>query len=546
MHFFIYGRKSVYTGKGESIENQLEMCKQYIQNKFSDQSEQDITVYEDEGFSAKNTDRPQFQQMLRDMKRQKPDYLVCYRLDRISRNVSDFSALIEELNDRNISFVCIKEEFDTSKPMGKAMMYIASVFAQLERETIAERVRDNMLMLARTGRWLGGTTPLGYTSEKMQEVVIDGRMKTSWRLREQPEELRIVDLIFEKYLELHSISGVSKYLAGQGIRSRKGKSYSLEGIKQILQNPVYCAADQDAFDYFTACHSDVSFEAGECTGKYGLLSYNKRDYKKKHAPRQPVSQWIIAIGKHRGRIPGRKWAAVQNALKEIMPAEGGPAPVKNDYSLLSGMIRCSQCGSRMFAKRRTGREANRRVYDYICGSKIQGGRKACSCQNISGRQADDAVCRFLREYASEDGGLCRMLERLKDRLQKQLQRQPQSQPQGNRPGSIAAQIDRCRAEMNQLMNSLAEGQLCSAFIRQVNGRIGELDQKLSRLLQERQRQEAVRLPDDREEASGILSGGHYALKDQIAVLSVRDKRQLLRLMAEKVLWDGERLHIYMR
>ena len=239
MHFFIYGRKSVYTGKGESIENQLEMCKQYIQNKFSDQSERDITVYEDEGFSAKNTDRPQFQQMLRDMKRQKPDYLVCYRLDRISRNVSDFSALIEELNDRNISFVCIKEEFDTSKPMGKAMMYIASVFAQLERETIAERVRDNMLMLARTGRWLGGTTPLGYTSEKMQEVVIDGRMKTSCRLREQPEELRIVDLIFEKYLELHSISGVSKYLAGQGIRSRKGKSYSLEGIKQILQNPVY-------------------------------------------------------------------------------------------------------------------------------------------------------------------------------------------------------------------------------------------------------------------------------------------------------------------
>ena len=107
------------------------------------------------------------------------------------------------------------------------------------RETIAERVRDNMLMLARTGRWLGGTTPLGYTSEKMQEVVIDGRMKTSCRLREQPEELRIVDLIFEKYLELHSISGVSKYLAGQGIRSRKGKSYSLEGIKQILQNPVY-------------------------------------------------------------------------------------------------------------------------------------------------------------------------------------------------------------------------------------------------------------------------------------------------------------------
>ena len=137
MQFFIYSRKSVYTGKGESIENQIEMCRQYIHAKFSEACDSDIVVYEDEGFSAKNTDRPQFQQMLRDIPRKKPDFVVCYRLDRISRNVSDFSALIEDLNDRSISFVCIKEEFDTSKPMGKAMMYIASVFAQLERETIA-------------------------------------------------------------------------------------------------------------------------------------------------------------------------------------------------------------------------------------------------------------------------------------------------------------------------------------------------------------------------------------------------------------------------
>ena len=176
MKFFIYSRKSVYTGKGESIENQVEMCKQYIYTKFPNTINANIFVYEDEGFSAKNIDRPQFQKMLQDIPMQKPNFLVCYRLDRISRNVSDFSSLIEGLNDWGISFVCIKEEFDTSKPMGKAMMYIASVFAQLERETIAERVRDNMLMLARTGRWLGGTTPTGYRSKKHQEIIIDGKI----------------------------------------------------------------------------------------------------------------------------------------------------------------------------------------------------------------------------------------------------------------------------------------------------------------------------------------------------------------------------------
>ena len=88
--------------------------------------------------------------------------------------------------------------------LGKAMMYIASVFAQLERETIAERVRDNMLMLARTGRWLGGTTPTGFTSEKIQEIIIDGKIKTSCKLKDNPEELKTIDCILEKFLELRS------------------------------------------------------------------------------------------------------------------------------------------------------------------------------------------------------------------------------------------------------------------------------------------------------------------------------------------------------
>ncbi|MFR3755417.1 MAG: recombinase family protein [Enterocloster sp.] len=202
MRIYIYSRKSVYTGKGESVENQIEMCREYISAKIPESDKAEIVVYEDEGFSAKNTNRPQFQKMLRDIKLNKPEYVVCYRLDRISRNVSDFSSLIEDLNSYNISFVCIKEEFDTSKPMGKAMMYIASVFAQLERETIAERVRDNMLMLARTGRWLGGTTPTGFTSEKIQEIIIDGKIKTSCKLKDNPEELKTIDCILEKFLEL--------------------------------------------------------------------------------------------------------------------------------------------------------------------------------------------------------------------------------------------------------------------------------------------------------------------------------------------------------
>ena len=94
-------------------------------------------VYEDEGFSGGNTKRPEFQRMLKDIKKKKYDALICYRLDRISRNISDFSDTIKMLENTETQFISIKEQFDTSTPMGRAMMYITSVFAQLERETIA-------------------------------------------------------------------------------------------------------------------------------------------------------------------------------------------------------------------------------------------------------------------------------------------------------------------------------------------------------------------------------------------------------------------------
>lgn len=227
MKLAIYSRKSKYTGKGEAIENQIEMCRNYINSHFEGVQESDIVVFEDEGFSGKTTARPQFLKMMAEARAGGFDYIVCYRLDRISRSVSDFSTLIEELNDHKISFICIKEQFDTSTPMGRAMMYIASVFAQLERETIAERVRDNMLMLARTGRWLGGSTPTGFTSEKNEEFIMDGKVKTSCKLIWDSTEIEIVKLICSKYMELQSISGVSKFLIKEQIKSRNGKFFSL-------------------------------------------------------------------------------------------------------------------------------------------------------------------------------------------------------------------------------------------------------------------------------------------------------------------------------
>ena len=123
MRIAIYVRKSKWTGRGESIENQIHMCREYIEKFIEDSGEAQILVYSDEGFSGKDTNRPEFQKMLEDMKQGPFQYLVCYRLDRLGRNLADLALLIEKLNREHTEFVSIKEHFDTSTPMGKAMVY---------------------------------------------------------------------------------------------------------------------------------------------------------------------------------------------------------------------------------------------------------------------------------------------------------------------------------------------------------------------------------------------------------------------------------------
>ena len=118
MKIAIYSRKSKFTGKGESIGNQIQLCREYISLHFPEARDDEIFVYEDEGFSAKNLDRPQFRAMMTNARKSPFDCIVVYRLDRISRNVGDFASLIEELNGMHTAFICIKEQFDTSASMG--------------------------------------------------------------------------------------------------------------------------------------------------------------------------------------------------------------------------------------------------------------------------------------------------------------------------------------------------------------------------------------------------------------------------------------------
>ena len=234
----IYSRKSRFTGKGESVGNQIELCRQYLRAHEPDAPEPEI--FEDDGFSGGDLNRPAFRRMMRAAEAGRFRMLIVYRLDRISRSIGDFTALIERLAQLNVAFVSIREQFDTSTPMGRAMMYIASVFSQLERETIAERIRDNLRELAKTGRWLGGITPTGFASEAVQAVTVDGRTKRACRLRLLPEEAETVKAMYSLFARLGSLTAVVKGLQERGITTKNGNAFTRHAVRAML-----CALPED-------------------------------------------------------------------------------------------------------------------------------------------------------------------------------------------------------------------------------------------------------------------------------------------------------------
>ncbi|MDF2989306.1 MAG: site-specific recombinase, invertase Pin [Eubacterium sp.] len=388
MKVAIYSRKSKFTGKGESVENQIQMCREHA-IQFMHCSDEDFVVYEDEGFSGGNTDRPQFQQMLKDAKLKRFEAIICYRLDRISRNVSDFSQLINELEKLGVSFVSVREQFDTTKPMGRAMMYIASVFSQLERETITERIRDNMLQLSKTGRWLGGTTPTGYRSEMVLSREANGREVKSYKLVVVPEEAQLVQLIFEKYVALRSITQVEKYLAEKCITTKNGSLFGRFSIKFILSNPVYAIADEKLYKHLKSNNYDVYSEKAEFNGSSGLMGYNKtRQNCSSSGERYRKSdEWILAVGLHNGIVASEVWIKAQELLERNKSK--AYRKVKSTSALLSGIIRCAGCGS--FMRPKTGRRLNsdgQPVFYYICELKEKSRKSRCDMPNANGNVVD--------------------------------------------------------------------------------------------------------------------------------------------------------------
>ena len=308
-----------------SCESQEEKIKSFI---LSQDNWQIFKVYSDAGYTGANTNRPALQELLEDIKQNKIDIILAYKIDRLTRSPKDFYQLIEIFEKYNVSFISITERFDTSTPAGRLLRNIMLTFAQFERELTSERTKDKLLERVKKGFWNGGHTPFGY-ERKNKKLIINKK------------EAEIVRLIFETYLETGSINQLFDLLKEKNIKNRQGKIFSKNHFALILRNTAY-------------------------TGK---IKYAGQIYQGIHKP--IISQELFELTQktHKKRI--RKFRIYK-------------------YFLLGGLIRCKECGYTMSAcftnKHRNGKL--KRYYYYRCTCVNKKGWRACSTKEVSAERIE--------------------------------------------------------------------------------------------------------------------------------------------------------------
>ena len=532
----IYSRKSKYTGKGESIGNQVDLCREYIRINFGPEDAERAIVFEDEGFSGGNMNRPAFQRMMESIEKGDIKALVVYRLDRVSRNVSDFSGMIEDLKRKDITFVSIRENFDTSTPMGRAMMYIASVFSQLERETIAERIRDNMHELAKTGRWLGGNTPTGYQSESVKSVTVDGKAKKACKLKLFPEEAEIVKTIFDLFTQTGSLTMTEAELLKRRMLTKNGKQFTRFSIKTILMNPVYMIADEDAYRYFQRKDADLFSSREEFDGVHGLMAYNRTDQVKgKTTVYNPVSEWIVSVGKHPGLIPGKVWVAVQDNLEQNK-SKSYRRPRKNT-ALLTGLLFCA-CGHRMYPRlsKRTTADGDI-IYTYVCRMKERSKKEFCKRRNANGNTLDTAVVEQLKRIADENSDFVQQLEKSKMFYSGNREQYEQ------RLAAMRKEKADLEKKVSSLVDTLAETEE-GAVKRSILTRMEQINAEIEKLSDSIDEMVSIA-------AEHALSDIEFDVMRQLLAtirngfddMTYEQKRAAIRTVVRRIIWDGENAHI---
>lgn len=311
----IYTRKSKLTHMGDSTGIQMKQNADFARSQLNLPEDYCFLEYEDKGLSGYYADRPDFQRMLHDIEAGKIRAVVCYKLDRISRKTSDLLRLIDFFNKHEVALLVCSNNINTLISTSKIMISFLAIIAEFERDIIAERIADNLIELAKDGRWMGGCTPTGFKA--IRNTIGSGKNKTSiTHLEPIPDEKKMVQQIFKTFRQCRSINKTATTI-GEDYKTKFGKEHTSLSIKDILSNPIYCTADEISFDYFYQKNGNICSDEKDFDAIHGIMAYNKTDQERLEdeestfiEPKfvqvcadKPIAEWIISVGKHEGFIP---------------------------------------------------------------------------------------------------------------------------------------------------------------------------------------------------------------------------------------------------
>lgn len=332
--------------EGFSLAAQEERCRQFIESQGWEYDGE----YIDDGYSAKDLNRPAMQRLIADVKDKAFDILVFYRLDRLVRSVMDLHHLIRLFDEHNVKFKSVSEVFDTTSASGRLFINIIGSLAEWERENLGERVRMGMERRAAEGKWNGSMTPYGYRVE-------DGRLVVD------PEEAKVVRRIFNLY-KRHGLFKIANILNEEGIPSSRGTTWHPNSIQYVIQNPIY-------------------------TGK---LQWGLRSNK---------TQVITVEGAVEPIISEEEFEEVQQLIKKRrnMPARG--KSTTNEY-LFTGILVCGHCEAKMYGFQRPVKgKPGRKSYYYRCTNRYKQW-KNCPMPQIDERVVVQEMFRVIEWVANQD------------------------------------------------------------------------------------------------------------------------------------------------
>lgn len=339
----IYARQSVDKKESLSIEGQIELCKQKAPTAL---------IYKDKGYSGKNTERPDFQKLIADIKADKIDKVIVYKIDRISRNIVDFYGLWEIMEKHNCEIISHSEPIDTTTTYGRGMMGILAIFAQMERENIQKRVKDNYYYrTAQTGSWAGGPAPFGFKNGRNEQnkptlIPID-------------EEMEAVCAAFALYggVDSCTLGEVARWLNDNGYKPHKRDVFDSVTVSKILQNPIYVKADETLYAYFRTRKINFLNNEEQWDGTRSAHVIGKKVGNANIRKYTTMKEQSIYLTNFEGVIQSVIYINVQERLarnEQFARANAGGV-----LEELSGKLKCSCCG---YAIKSYSKSTNGRPY----------------------------------------------------------------------------------------------------------------------------------------------------------------------------------------